>query len=207
MKTGRAAPGAPVKSHVPGAMGTAWRREDKGCGWGTSQQHQDRHWLGLGTGDAGRETWAALDAHPEGPPLRTGQMSSLALGICRGQRDPVLLPPGEPLPPTPAGGARRVFRLPNVPTSATLPPEHSQRHAHRDERWCVPQAGPPSSRTRHAHPLTAEYFLSTYCVPRLVRGAVDGAVLKTQCLCPRGALRLPGECGLAQNGAGTWHQG
>lgn len=62
---GRTAPGASAKTNIAGAMGTAWRREEKGFGRDTSQQHPDRHWLELGTGDAGRETWG----NP-GPALR-----------------------------------------------------------------------------------------------------------------------------------------
>lgn len=48
-----------------------------------------------------------------------------------------------------------------------------------------------SSLTGHAHPLTAEYLLSTYYIPGLIQGAVDGAVLKTHSV---SALEAPSGC-------------
>lgn len=193
-------PGAPVKSPFSGATGTVRRWEEKGSGQGPSQQHQDRHWLELGTGDPGRETWGNSDTHPEGPPLRAGQTSSRASGTCRAREIQSSSHQGSPLPPPtplagdPAGSSDCLTRLLLPPCPWHVPDDAlAGMNGGTSYRQAL-----HSSLTRHAHPLTAEYLLSTYCVPGLAQGAGDGAVLTHTASLPSGAFRLPGGCGLAQ---------
>lgn len=192
-------PGAPVKSPFSGATGTVRRREEKGSGQGPSQ-HQDRHWLELGTRDPGRETWGNSDAHPEGPTVRAGQMSSRASGICRArgiqssshQRSPC--PPTPPWGRGPAGSSDCLTRPPPPPCPWHVPDDVlAGMNGGTSYRQAL-----HFSLTRHAHSLTAEYLLSTYCVPGLAQGAIDGAMLTHTASLSSGAFRLPGGCGLAQ---------
>ena len=132
--------------------------------------------------------------------MRARQTSSRASGICRARGiqssshpDPVM-PPMPPWGRGPAGSSDCLTRPPLPPCPWHVPDDAlAGMNGGTSYRQAL-----HSSLTRHAHPLTAEYLLSTYCVPGLAQGTVDGAVLTHTASLSSGVFRLPGGCGLAQ---------